>query len=109
MHPDPNHQPYLHPNRPVSEPDDVNLKGWRVPSIGETIKTYWMVFSFAPPRPRWKLSAYYTNEGVKHLGHSSYRVPNSVGAWIKVLPQLIVKLWKGFWSGEVFAHKPTID
>lgn len=109
MHPDPNHQPYLHPNRPVVEPVDVDSSGWRVPSINETIKTHWMVYSFAPPKPRWKLSAYYTSEGVKHLGYSSYRVPNSIGTWAQVLPKLIVKLWKGFWSGEIFSHKPTVD
>ncbi len=109
MHPEKDHKPYVqHPNMPVLSLDSEQCGGdsWRVPSIGEVVGTSWQAFSLVP-RPRWKMSAYWTHEQYKHSGLTNYRVPVSIGAWLTVLGPLTKKLWKGLWSGEAFTGAPA--
>lgn len=104
FHPDPNHKPYVHPNYPVFTPDGVDAKGWRIPSIGEPIRTYWMAYVLQP-KPQWRISAYWTHQKVLHEGYTHYREPASVRAWMTVLKPLTIKWFKGIWDGTAFAPK----
>ena len=100
MHPDPNHKTYDLPNIPVLSPD-TDEKGWRTISIGETVKTHYQVYAFYP-RPKWRLSAFWTHEGLKHDGKATYREAVSFGNKMKILWPLIKKIAIGIKSGEAF-------
>ncbi len=104
FHPDPHHQPYLHPNVPVSQAEDLDSPHWQVLSLNEPVKSWYQVFVFQP-KPKWRLTSWWTCQGLVHDGRASYRVPKSAKAWLTILWPYTVKLWKGVWSGEIFEYQ----
>lgn len=73
--------------------DQETDPGWRRVGIGETVKTYYQVYSFFPIIG-WKICSYWTNENFVNKGVSNYRQPVSIKAWLTVFPQLMRKQWR---------------
>ena len=84
---------------PVCSPDSVG-DGWREVGVGEVVKTHYQYLSFTP-RVEWKLSAYFTDEGLINDGRATYRGSNSIRAWIIILSQLPRKLWRHYVKKEI--------
>lgn len=82
-------------DQPVATPDDPS-PGWRRINLGEVVRSYDQVWAWMP-RPHWRLSSYYTAEGLVHDGKATYRRPASVRAWANVLFPVIAKVVEGYW------------
>ncbi len=77
----------------VSLSDEEIGRGWRRVSTGEAVKTWFEVFILVPS-PHWRLSSYFTTEGLVVSGRTIYRAPASLGAWCHVLRPLARKWWQ---------------
>lgn len=89
----------LPPNQPIFAPDEVGA-GWRRVRVGEVVKTHYQYFALHP-RVTWKLSAYFTAEGLVNDGRATYRGPVSLRAWGVVMWALVPKLWKHYVKKEI--------
>lgn len=72
--------------------------GWRRVETSEIVKTYFQTYSFYP-EPAWRISAYWGSEGLINRGTANYRSPQSIRAWLTVLPQLVRKVYRRVVNG----------
>lgn len=91
--------PLDHPNSPVFFLEEVG-DGWVRPALGEIVRTHWECLSMFP-KVQWRLTAYFTAEGLVNDGRTHYRRANSLGAWYRVAKQLPRKWWRHYVKHEI--------
>lgn len=67
--------------------------GWRTLAVGATVRTWHQVYAYAPYL-HWRLTSYWTKDGLINDGKATYRVPASAGAWWEVAWQVVAKMWR---------------
>lgn len=83
------------PHHPVITPDarEAEEHLYKSVPVGALIRTWYESYLLLPP-PRWQITAFFTSDGERVSGRTSYRRPASLRAWARILPKVAAKWWK---------------